>query len=170
MLNLMLGRLNYRQSRIAWCWLLLLCCTWGLARADERPNILFIFSDDHATRAISAYGSQLNHTPNLDRLANEGGLFRSSFCANSICGPSRACVLTGKHSHKNGFLRNGNRFDPDQTTFPKLLRRAGYQTALIGKWHLSSDPVGFDYWEILPGQGMYYNPDFLQMGRRPPAL
>ncbi len=130
---------------------------------SQRPNIVFIFSDDHACHAISAYGSEINSTPNIDRIAREGALFRNSFCANSICGPSRACILTGKHSHKNGFLRNGNRFDGSQMTFPKLLQGAGYQTALIGKWHLSSDPVGFDYWEILPGQGNYYNPDFIQM-------
>jgi arylsulfatase A-like enzyme/lysophospholipase L1-like esterase len=130
---------------------------------QARPNILFIFSDDHATRAISAYGSGINETPNLDRLAKEGALFRNSFCANSICGPSRACILTGKHSHLNGFLRNGNRFDSRQTTFPKLVQLSGYETALIGKWHLDSDPVGFDFWEVLPGQGHYYNPDFIQM-------
>ena len=134
--------------------------------ADEspkRPNILFIFSDDHATQAIGAYGSKINETPNLDRIANEGMLFRNSFCANSICGPSRACILTGKHSHLNGFRRNGNRFDGSQVTFPKLMQRSGYQTAIIGKWHLGSDPTGFDHWEVLPGQGNYYNPDFLQM-------
>jgi arylsulfatase A-like enzyme/lysophospholipase L1-like esterase len=133
------------------------------AAEQPRPNILFIFSDDHATRAISAYGSGINQTPNLDRLAKEGALFRNSFCANSICGPSRACILTGKHSHKNGFLRNGNRFDSSQLSFPSLMQSAGYQTALIGKWHLDSDPAGFDYWEVLPGQGHYYNPDFIQM-------
>jgi arylsulfatase A-like enzyme/lysophospholipase L1-like esterase len=150
-------------------WTRSLATLWALlavsldGRADQRPNILFIFSDDHATRAISAYGSGINRTPNLDRLAQEGVLFRNSFCANSICGPSRACILTGKHSHKNGFLRNGNRFDGHQTTFPKLLQQAGYQTAVIGKWHLETDPVGFDFWEVLPGQGSYYNPDFLQM-------
>lgn len=129
----------------------------------RRPNMLFIFSDDHANHAISAYGSKINQTPNLDRIAAEGAIFTNSFCANSICGPSRACILTGKHSHKNGFLRNGNRFDGTQTTFPKLLQQVGYQTAIIGKWHLSSDPTGFDHWEVLPGQGSYYNPDFLQM-------
>jgi N-acetylglucosamine-6-sulfatase len=150
-------------------WTRSLATLWALlavsldCRADQRPNILFIFSDDHATRAISAYGSGINQTPNLDRLAQEGVLFRNSFCANSICGPSRACILTGKHSHKNGFLRNGNRFDGHQTTFPKLLQQAGYQTAVIGKWHLETDPMGFDFWEVLPGQGSYYNPDFLQM-------
>ena len=129
----------------------------------ERPNIVFIFSDDHAVQAISAYGSRINQTPNIDRIAKEGGIYYNSFCANSICGPSRACILTGKHSHLNGFLRNGNRFDSRQLTFPPLLQQAGYQTALVGKWHLGTDPVGFDYWEILPGQGSYYNPDFIQM-------
>ncbi len=133
------------------------------AFAADPPNIVFIFSDDHATQAISAYGSKINTTPNIDRIAREGGVFYNSFCANSICGPSRACILTGKHSHQNGFLRNGNRFDPTQVTFPPLLQKAGYQTAMIGKWHLSSDPIGFDYWEVLPGQGNYYNPVFLQM-------
>ncbi len=134
--------------------------------ADKRPNILFVFSDDHALQAIGAYGSRINKTPHLDRIANEGAVFANSFCANSICGPSRACILTGKHSHVNGFLRNGNRFDGSQTTFPKLMQDVGYQTAVIGKWHLSTDPTGFDHWEILPGQGNYYNPDFIQMDRQ----
>lgn len=129
----------------------------------KRPNILFIFSDDHAPQAISAYGSKINQTPNLDRIASEGAIFENSFCANSICGPSRACILTGKHSHVNGFLRNGNRFDGTQVTFPKLIQDVGYQTAIIGKWHLGTDPTGFNHWEVLPGQGSYYNPDFLQM-------
>ena len=132
--------------------------------AAERPNILFIFTDDHAVQAISAYGSKINSTPNIDRIARDGAVYTNSFCANSICGPSRACILTGKHSHLNGFLRNGNRFDGLQTTFPPLLQQAGYQTAVIGKWHLGTTPVGFDHWEVLPGQGSYYNPDFLQMG------
>ncbi|MEM7387046.1 MAG: sulfatase, partial [Verrucomicrobiota bacterium] len=132
----------------------------------KQPNILFIFSDDHAVNAISAYNraKNLNHTPNIDRLATEGMLFENSFCANSICGPSRANILTGKHSHLNGFLDNENsRFNGNQTTFPKLLQKSGYQTAIIGKWHLVSNPTGFDHWEILPGQGSYYNPDFIQM-------
>ncbi|TWT93009.1 sulfatase/phosphatase domain-containing protein [Neorhodopirellula pilleata] len=128
----------------------------------KRPNIVFVFSDDHALQAIGAYGSKINQTPNLDRIAKEGAVFQNSFCANSICGPSRACILTGKHSHINGFLRNGNRFDGTQVTFPKLLQDVGYQTALIGKWHLGTDPTGFDHWEILPGQGHYYNPDLIQ--------
>ncbi|MHC5066733.1 MAG: sulfatase family protein, partial [Planctomycetota bacterium] len=134
--------------------------------AGSRPNIIFIFSDDHAPHAISAYGSKINATPNIDRLAAEGAIFRASYCGNSICGPSRATVLTGKLSHANGFMRNGNRFDGDQQTFPKLLQKAGYQTAMIGKWHLGTEPTGFDYWRILPGQGSYYNPDFIDADGR----
>ncbi|MEX1097074.1 MAG: sulfatase [Planctomycetales bacterium] len=126
--------------------------------ADRPPNILFIFTDDHASHAISVYGSNINQTPHIDRLATEGMLFRNCFCTNSICGPSRAVILTGKHSHLNGFRSNDERFDGSQQTFPKLLQQAGYQTALIGKWHLASTPTGFDYWQILPGQGQYYNP------------
>ena len=131
----------------------------------ERPNILFIFSDDHAIKAISAYGGPLADvapTPNIDQLAREGAVFLNSFCANSICGPSRATILTGKHSHKNGFMRNGNNFDPNQWTVAKTLQAGGYNTAVIGKWHLRSKPIGFDHWEILPGQGSYYNPVFIQ--------
>lgn len=134
-------------------------------RVKDPPNIVFLFSDDHALQAISAYGgplAKLAPTPNIDRLAREGALFHNSFCANSICGPSRACILTGKHSHINGFTDNDtSKFDGSQVTFPKLLQKAGYQTALFGKWHLVTDPTGFDTWEILPGQGSYYNPDFL---------
>ncbi|WP_241676448.1 sulfatase family protein [Bremerella volcania] len=133
---------------------------------STRPNILFIFSDDHAIKAISAYGGDLAKvapTPNIDRLAREGMLFRNSFCANSICGPSRATILTGKHSHKNGFMRNtGQGMDQSQWTLSKALQSSGYNTALIGKWHLKTQPLGFDHWEILPGQGNYYNPDFIQ--------
>ena len=142
--------------------LLLLClAVSGFAEEKKKPNILFIFSDDHALQSIGAYGSKINKTPNLDRIAKEGGVFINSFCANSICGPSRACILTGKHSHKNGFLGNfSKKFNGAQMTFPKLLQKAGYATALIGKWHLKSNPTGFDYWEILPGQGSYYNPNF----------
>ena len=134
--------------------------------AEKRPNILFIFTDDHASHAMSCYGSKINETPNLDRIAREGMLFRNCFCTNSICGPSRAVILTGKHSHINGFMRNGNRFDGSQQTFPKLLQKAGYQTAMIGKWHLESDPTGFDYWNILIGQGPYYNPPMIENGKR----
>ncbi len=135
--------------------------------AAERPNLVFIFSDDHALEAISAYGDrfdQISPTPNIDRIAKEGMLFERSYCGNSICGPSRASILTGKHSHMNGFLDNNfSRFDGNQPTFPKMLQKAGYETAMIGKWHLISNPTGFDYWEVLPDQGSYYNPDFIQM-------
>ena len=159
--------LKKRVSGIATGLCLLVSCSLSatLSAADKRPNILFVFSDDHALQAIGAYGSKINKTPHLDRIASEGAVFGNSFCANSICGPSRACILTGKHSHVNGFLRNGNRFDGTQTTFPRLMQDVGYQTAIIGKWHLSTDPTGFNHWEILPGQGNYYNPDFIQMDR-----
>ena len=132
--------------------------TTAVAAGDKRPNIVFIFSDDHAYQAISAYGSNRNVTPHLDRIAKEGMLFRNCLVTNSICGPSRAVILTGKHSHLNGFMTNGDRFDGSQQTFPKLVQKAGYQTAMIGKWHLKSDPTGFDYWHVLLGQGPYYNP------------
>jgi len=131
-----------------------------LQAARQQPNILFIFSDDHAQQAISAYGSRINQTPNIDRIADGGILFRNCFVTNSICAPSRAVVLTGKHSHLNGVLTNREHFDGSQQTCPKLLRKTGYQTAMIGKWHLKSDPTGFDFWQVLPGQGNYYNPDF----------
>src|SRR5262249_9552370 len=121
------------------------------ARAGDnksaRPNILFIFTDDHAAHAVGAYGSRINKTPNLDRIAKEGMLFRNCFCTNSICAPSRAVILTGKHSHVNGVIDNVAHFDGAQETFAKLLQKAGYQTAMLGKWHLKSDPTGFDYWE-----------------------
>ena len=152
--------INRAQLSIAVCIAIL---TAG-ATAAERPNIVFVFSDDHAPHAIGAYNGWLksvNPTPNIDKLAAQGMLFENSFCTNSICGPSRAVILTGKHSHKNGFMNNGNNFDGDQQTFPKLLRKAGYQTAFYGKWHLKSMPQGFDEWMVLPGQGLYYNPDFL---------
>lgn len=138
---------------------------------NEKPNILFIFSDDHATHAIHAYGPKENNpelykvvkTPNIDRLADEGMLFHNTFCTNSICGPSRAVILTGKHSHINGFINNDTTFNGAQQTFPKILKKNGYETAWIGKWHLISEPTGFSYWKILTrgnGQGIYYNPIF----------
>ncbi|MDX1285429.1 MAG: sulfatase-like hydrolase/transferase, partial [Draconibacterium sp.] len=132
----------------------------------ERPNILFIMTDDHSYQTLSAYSDKLIQTPNLDRIADEGVIFPNSFVGNSICSPSRATMLTGKHTHINGQINNAVTFDGSQVTFPKLLREAGYQTALVGKWHLKSDPTGFDYWNILPGQGQYYNPDFIEMGER----
>ena len=138
------------------------------ALGAERPNIVFIFSDDHAFQAVSAYNDprKLIETPNIDRIGREGMRFDRCLVPNSICGPSRATVLTGKYSHINGFYNNNNsRFDGSQTTFPKLLRTAGYQTALIGKWHLVSDPTGFDEWHILPGQGVYYNPPMIHNGK-----
>jgi len=138
-----------------------------VAGEQQRPNVLFLFSDDHAAKAISAYGGPLAEvapTPNIDRLAREGAVFLNSFCANSICGPSRATILTGKHSHKNGFMRNtGKGLDQSQWTVAKALQAAGYNTAVIGKWHLKTTPLGFNHWEILPGQGNYYNPVFIQM-------
>ncbi len=146
-----------------------LCCiSISATAAENRPNILFVFTDDHACQSIGAYGSKINKTPNIDRIAQEGAVFLNSFCANSICGPSRACVLTGKHSHKNGFYSNGRGpFDGAQFTHPQVLQKSGYETALVGKWHLNSNPTGFDHWDILPGQGSYYNPVFIREdGRR----
>lgn len=135
------------------------------AVSAPQPNIVFIFSDDHATQAISSYGFEIGKlapTPNIDRLAQDGMRFDRCMVGNSICGPSRATILTGKHSHMNGFRMNdSSEFDGSQTTFPKLLRQNGYETAIIGKWHLGSTPTGFDYWEVLPDQGIYYRPEFL---------
>ncbi|MCG8389814.1 MAG: sulfatase [Cytophagales bacterium] len=133
---------------------------------EKPPNILFIMSDDHTYQAISAYGYGLNHTPNIDRIAKEGALFTHGFVNNSICAPSRAAFLTGKHSIKNGKVDNLQPFDWDQPNFAKLLQKAGYQTALIGKIHLDGLPQGFDYANVLPGQGHYYNPDFIENGKR----
>jgi arylsulfatase A-like enzyme len=132
----------------------------------QSPNIIYIMSDDHAYQAISAYGGILKDyapTPNIDRIAKDGMMFNRCLVTNSISGPCRAVILTGKYSHLNGFLANEGQkpFDGSQQTFPKLLQKAGYNTAMIGKWHLGSDPTGFDHWEILPGQGNYYNPDFI---------
>jgi len=133
---------------------------------QSKPNIIFIMSDDHAYQAISAYGHGLNKTPNIDRLADEGVRFQNSFVTNSICAPSRAVLLTGTYNHINGHINNSVVFDTTIVTFPKIMQQNGYQTALFGKWHLKSNPQGFDYWNILPGQGHYYNPDFIEMGKR----
>ena len=129
------------------------------AQRSERPNIIFIMTDDHAAHAIGAYGSRVNQTPHLDRLAREGALFTSVFATNSICTPSRAAILTGQYSHLNG-VTMFNRFDSGKMTVARRLQAGGYHTGMIGKWHLGSDPVGFDRWEILPGQGVYNDPIF----------
>ena len=137
------------------------------AQAQKKPmNIVFIMSDDHSYQTISAYDKRFISTPNIDWLADNGVKFQESFVANSLSGPSRACMLTGKHSHANGFTDNSKTFDGGQQTFPKLLQKQGYQTAMIGKWHLTSLPTGFNYWDILIGQGDYYNPDFLSNGKK----
>lgn len=134
----------------------------GGARAQgSRPNIIFIISDDHAYQAISAYGSKLAQTPNIDRIGREGAVFTRALVTNSLCGPSRATLLTGKYSHMNGYTLNEKRFNTDQFLFPALLQQNGYQTAWVGKWHLGSLPRGFDYFRILRGQGTYYNPDII---------
>lgn len=144
--------------------LLLFSCLPFLGMPQEKPNIILIVSDDHSYQSISAYGSKLMDTPNIDRIADEGVLFNKAYVTNSICGPSRAVILTGKHSHKNGFKDNETSdFDTSQDLFVKRLQAEGYETAWIGKYHLGDKPEGFDYWEILPGQGSYFNPDFITM-------
>ncbi|MGL5683129.1 MAG: sulfatase family protein [Marinifilaceae bacterium] len=137
-------------------------------KSKQKPlNIVYIMTDDHTQQMMSCYDNRFVETPNLDRIAKDGVRFTRSYVANSISGPSRACMLTGKHSHANKFYDNSSCvFDSAQQTMPKLLRRAGYQTAMIGKWHLESTPSGFDFWEILPGQGDYYNPTFIQMDKK----
>ena len=152
------------MHRIVFFLLFCLSASFALA-ADARPNILFIFTDDHAYQSISAYGSNRNVTPNMDRLANEGMRFTSCCVTNSICGPQRAVIQTGKYSHLNGFLQNGNKFNIQQQTFPKLMQKAGYQTAIVGKWHLECDAQpGYDYSEVLQGQGPYFNPEMIRNG------
>ena len=147
----------------------LACVLSGILTMDQapssRPNILFIMTDDHAAHAISAYGSKINKTPHLDKLAGEGIRLDRCFVTNSICTPSRAAILTGKYSHKNG-VPVFNRFDGSQQTVAKLLQSAGYHTGMFGKWHLGSDPTGFDRWKILPGQGAYHDPVFYTSSAR----
>ncbi len=148
--------------------LLAITSALSYAGAAKQPNILFLFTDDHALKALSAYGGPLAKiapTPHLDRLAKEGMLFEHCLVSNSICAPSRAVVLTGKYSHLNGQLTNKGSFDGSQQTAPKLLRAAGYQTAIVGKWHLKSTPTGFDHFEVLKGQGQYYNPMLITNGK-----
>ena len=136
----------------------------GICFGQQKPNILFIMTDDHSRHAISAYGSKLVQTPNIDLLAENGILFNNCAVTNAICGPSRAVALTGKYSHINGYKDNRSNFDGNQQTFPKLLQAAGYHTMMIGKWHLHSEPQGFDYWNILIGQGNYYTPSMIENG------
>jgi len=137
---------------------------------QTRPNILFIMTDDHAAHAMSCYGSRINETPNLDRIAEDGMRFDNCFCTNSICTPSRAAILTGTYNHINGVTTLATPMDGRQQTFPKLLQAEGYQTAIVGKWHLGHggihDPTGFDYWNVLPGQGLYHDPEMIEMGER----
>jgi arylsulfatase A-like enzyme len=134
----------------------------GLEAQQSPPNIVFIFTDDHCEQALSAYDPSRMSTPNMDRLANEGMRFTRCYVTNAICGPSRAVIQTGKYNHLNGFFRNGITFNGDQQTFPKLLQNAGYQTAVVGKWHLGSTPQ--DYYDVLVGQGPYYNPPMITRG------
>jgi arylsulfatase A-like enzyme len=161
--------MNLQTSRLGLLVLFAVMTFAGLGaepQPDRRPNILYIMSDDHAAHAISAYGSRVNQTPNLDRLANAGVRFSHCFAVNSICSPSRATIITGKYSHRNGVVVF-NRFDGSQPTVAKYLQAAGYHTGMIGKWHLGSEPTGFDQWTILPGQGVYFDPAFIdRTGRR----
>ena len=146
----------------------LTACGGDARQEQERPNIIFIMTDDHTTQAMSCYGGTLIQTPNMDRIAEEGIRFDNCYATNALSGPSRACILTGKFGHMNGFTDNASRFDGSQQTFPKLLQEAGYKTGIVGKWHLISEPQGFDYWSIVTGQeeqGDYYSPDFLEMGK-----
>ena len=136
------------------------------AKSGRPPNILYIMADDHASHAISAYGSRINHTPNIDRLATGGVRLDNCFCTNSICTPSRGVILTGQYSHITGVKTLNDPLDPGRQNVAKLLQAGGYATAMIGKWHLHNDPSGFDYWNILPGQGVYHNPAFLEMGEK----
>src|SRR5690625_3045239 len=139
-------------------------------KKQEQPNIVFIMSDDHVEHAMSYYDSKINKTPNIDRIAKEGIRFDNCFCTNSICAPSRAAILTGLYNHKNGVKTLGDKFDSRQVTVQKLMKEGGYETALIGKWHLGhgghSDPTGFDYWNIFHEQGEYHDPIMYEMGEK----
>lgn len=135
------------------------------SKEKYRPNMVFVMADDHAAHALSCYGSKINTTPNLDRIAHEGMRLDNCFATNSLCAPSRASILTGKYGHMNGVYHNKVQFDGTQQTFPKLLQQAGYQTAIVGKWHLRTEPTGFNYWNVLPGQGHYHDPEMIEMGQ-----
>lgn len=139
-----------------------------MTAGSPRPNLLFIMSDEHAAHALSAYGSRINTTPQLDRIAEGGMRFDNAFCTNSICAPSRAAILTGTYNHRNGVITLDTPLDNTLWTFPQQMQEDGYQTALIGKWHLGHgpgvDPAGFDHWRVLPGQGHYHNPVMLEAG------
>ena len=148
-------------SIVTLCLFCLHSCAEKVEQKPKKPNILFIMSDDHAYQAISAYSDHLINTPNIDRLAKEGIVFTNASVTNSICAPSRATILTGKHTHINGKIDNHNPFDTTQVTFPQLFQNAGYQTAMFGKLHFGNNPKGVDDFMILPGQGHYINPDFI---------
>lgn len=141
-------------------------CKEDHKQKEKRPNIVFIMADDHTTQALSAYDNRYISTPHLDQIADEGILFNNCFVTNSICGPSRAVILTGKYSHINGLTDNSKVFDSTQVIYPQLLRKSGYQTAMIGKWHLGSLPKGFDHYSVLPNQGQYYQPIFIENGKK----
>ena len=153
------------MKNIIYLFLAALCFVSFSKKETKKPNIIVIFSDDHALQAISAYGSPHIKTPNIDRIAQEGAIFNNTFCTNSICAPSRAVLLTGKYNHLNGQIdnRTDTRINTGQPMFPKYLQENGYATSWIGKWHINNNPQYFDYWKVLPGQGNYYNPDFIGM-------
>ncbi|MCI0625973.1 MAG: sulfatase-like hydrolase/transferase, partial [Acidobacteria bacterium] len=147
-------------------WMAFAVPSLAAAAMKPRPNILFIMTDDHAAHAISAYGSRINQTPSIDRLARDGMRFDRCLVVNSVCAPSRAAILTGKYSHKNG-VPVFNRFDGSQPHLARYLQSAGYTTGIVGKWHLGSEPTGFDHYTVLPGHGLYHDPAFLDgQGRR----
>lgn len=153
--------MNIKRFQLLTIGLIVLLIASSCAKKEQRPNIVFIMSDDHAYQAISAYGSSLIETPNIDRIANSGMLFTNASVTNSICAPSRATILTGKHTHINGKVDNHFPFDESNVTFPQILQENGYQTAMFGKLHFGNNPKGFDEFKILPGQGAYWNPDFI---------
>ena len=162
--------MNRRQAIATGLGAGLAACSTG--RAAKRPNVLFVMTDDHATSALGCYGNPLVRTPVLDRLASEGVRFTNAFCTNSLCAPGRAATITGTYSHRNRILGNSEmkgqeeHLDQSLPTFPRILQANGYRTALVGKWHMSDDPRGFDYWCVLPGQGVYFDPELIENGQR----